>query len=190
MNENNNGVEANLGQPAPADNTAVETTIENPAADTQVEAKPSVTLEEYNALQERLTKIEAEKDNYKKGLLQAKGKLPEDEPYFDESPTVTPETIAEIVRKELAAKELDQEHANLLKQKEDLLQKVLRENEELRLATIAKSKAGQTPSSGGVSLKPETSASFWSPEQEAAIRAKGLDPEVVRQNFMKQGGTK
>lgn len=185
MNEENKGVETNLDQQAPVDNVAVETAGDSAANHQTVE--PSVTLSEYEALQERLAKVEQERENYRKGMLAAKGKKVEDDDIeiYSDTPKIPEETIAEIVRKELAAKELDSEHKKLLKQKEDLLQKVLRENEELRLATIAKTKATAPISTGGSSVREETTASFWTPEQEAALKAKGLDPEKVRENYVK-----
>ena len=92
-----------------------------------------VALELFDALQ----KSQAERDNYREGLLKAKGKKPEDE--TDE------EKIERIVNEKIASSQV----GSLLKEFQGKLAKVVNENKELRVANRSKSAMESKGAGGG-----------------------------------------
>ena len=159
------------------------------AGEQPVEKAPGVTPE---APQEKTVKdllaekdaeierIREEKNNYKRGMLIAKGKIKEEEIEEDE------DLDAKIDRK-VNEKLFDARISEAQKSKEELLNKALKENEEMK--RVMRNRGISAPSSMGSNLdKPEVNVtSGFSPEQEADLRARGLDPKEVWKNLPKAG---
>ena len=129
-----------------------------------------------------IAKVREEKENYRKGMLIAKGKLTDDTEGESETDE---ERMRRIVQEEL----LNTKEARLLEERKSAEQAVMKENAELRLAL----KNQNTSTSGGSSTARAdenkvvaTSADkFFSEAQLAELKKKGLDPEKVMANMKK-----
>lgn len=171
------GVESINGD-APTIDQGVETKNE------VVAPEPQVSGVDYEALlrekEEQLAKISQERENYKQGLLRAKGKASEEDLFADE--VVQEDKLRAIVREEL----LSTESAKIAKEREELLNKVLRENKELKHAFKAKAQVATAPISAGTNLdRPEANTQFWTEEQLAVMKSRGIDPDKAKENYLK-----
>jgi len=142
---------------------------------------PEVDLvAEYEKLLQENARMMEERDNYKKGMLSAKAKLKgRAEDFEEEEPETSEEDrIAAIARKVY----LETESARLEKKKEEAIQKLLRENKELKLREQSRSQLSSAPGSSAPD-KPESNPSPWSKEQLAELKRRGVDPTKVFENF-------
>jgi len=171
---------------------------ENAAAHQEVETTDSNASEnqgednlllKYEELEKEKARIETERDNYRRGLLKAKGKISSEE---DEggSNEVDLETIVErkIEEKLLANKEYQ-----IQKEKEEILKKALVENKELKLALKTKSKISSSPaSSGGNQDHAKSEANFFSEAQLASLKEREqktgvkIDLKKLEENMRRQ----
>jgi len=151
--------------------------------------EPSVDYEqEFHALfdvheqtvQEK-EQAERDRDNYKKGMLAAKGK----KSAGDEEVT-EPEDIETIVsRKVSEALKLKEQEATRQREK-DLVAKLIKENKELKIARANNSQIGSGSPSATPSEGPTVQTDkFFSAEQLAYLKSRKLDPEKVKANMLK-----
>ena len=157
---NENGVENS--QPAPVEG------VENGQNAPLTEKKIDWEAEAKQAIADK-AKFEAERDNYKKGLLMAKGKI-EDDGTADklaEDATDITKIVAEQVKK--------------------VVEPFVKQNEELKVALANRSQI-QSHSSGGSqeSSSGETKQEFWNAEQLATFKKLGIDPVKVYENWQKK----
>lgn len=138
---------------------------------------------------EELKKVRTERDNYQKGLLLQKGKLGkgsvEDDDIEDDG-KLTPEKIRELTRSVVREEFLSAEELRIQKEKDDLIKKIIKENNELKLANRTKNNLQKAPAAGGGNLdKPKGDPQFWSEEQLAFMKKKGINPDLARENYLK-----
>ncbi len=116
----------------------------------------------YDLLDEN-SKVVADRDNYKAGLLKAKGKDNPQDP--DDSSKL------DGVAKQIGSLQ-------------DLVKVVLKENKEIKTALANRS---QVPNAGtgssGEDKKP-TKEGFWTEEQVAYFKKKNIDPNKVKDNYL------
>lgn len=144
---------------------------------TQDPIAPTDYEKEFNALLEENAKIAQERDNYKKGLLQAKGKLPAE---LDVENTDLDSLIEKKVQDTLLrTKEFQNEQA-----KQELIKNIVKENRELKNALLAKEGVSRVSAGGGTGPV-ETKPSDWTPEQLVYFKKRGLDPDKVKDNYTK-----
>lgn len=141
-----------------------------------LEQELAILQNQFVELEAEKTRIAVERENYRKGMLKAKGKLPDDET------DILPEDdrVRAIFREEM----LNTQEAKIAEQNSNLVKSLLKKNEEM--ATALKNRTQMTPSGGnssGGGASPENR--FWTPEQEANLKARGLDPEKVKQNIIR-----
>ncbi len=130
----------------------------------------------YEALEAEKTQIEAEKDNYRRGMLKAKGKVEDDDTQLEDED----ERVRRIIREENARSN----STRIAEEQKQIVQTLLAKNKEL--AHALKNKPGTGSGSGaGESVDTEVKDNFFSVEQLAEIKAKGLDPAKVKANFLK-----
>lgn len=135
------------------------------------------TEKAFLALEQRAKKAEADRDNYKTALLVKKGKIPAEEIQTGE------ESIDEIVERKVRENIMNLESEKIRQEREELIQKTLRENRELKLAVQNRSQISNF-SQGTSQDKPEgKSNNLWSDEQLAYFKERNLDPEEVRKNL-------
>ncbi len=167
--------------------TDTTTTVDPQAAVPVQTDAPAVVTEGGDA--DRIAELEAEnaqlateRDNYKIGMLKAKGKAPTE--------TLAPEDETDeerqrrITREEIANSQIARNNA----EREELLKKVLKENKELKLA-----QANKTPvasATGSHSESAGVSDTLLTPEQEKYFRGtlKWSDKEIesYKKNLQKK----
>lgn len=125
-------------------------------------------------LEEDIAKIAAERENYKKVALSKKGKSDEDEENPDEK-------MRRIAREELLATKEGQ----LIKEKDELLNSAAKKINELTVALKARGQVGASASTGGGQSTIEVKTEFWTPEQMAYFKRHNIDPEKVKDNYLK-----
>lgn len=143
-----------------------------PAAEVEVDYEAQLALKDAE-----LVKVRSERENYKRGLLKAKGKVTtEEEGTEDED-----DRVRRIVREEqLASKE-----AQLISEQQALLKSATTKIKEL---TTALQNRGQMPKATGSSAdatKDLKSEDFWSAEQLAYFKKRNIDPTKAKENFLK-----
>lgn len=125
---------------------AVEITPNAATGNSGVEIKQSGApetdeLEMVSVLLDNLKKVEAERDNYRKGMLKAKGKISEPEDVQDDLETV----VRRVVQENL----LSSKEAQIKNELEETLRKTARENRELKLALANRSQLKSSASISG-----------------------------------------
>lgn len=150
--------------------------VETPVAEAPKLQEPN--YEELLAEKEaELQKAQEERDNYRRGMLKAKGKVQEETFSEEESDE---DKMRRIAREEA----LSIREQMIQREKDDLIKKALKENSELKIAL--KNKAQLTPASGAsADSSPDVKDTYWSPEQIASLKAMGVDPEKVKGNVQK-----
>lgn len=131
-----------------------------------------------------IAKIAEERDNYQKGMLLYKGKL--DKGADEDIDYSSPEAIKRIATE--AAKEalFSEKELILQREKDEIIQKTLRENNELKVALKNKANISNSGAGTGGNLdKPKGDAEFWSPEQIEYLKKRGVDPEKAKENYLK-----
>lgn len=127
-----------------------------------------------------LHQVAAERENYKQGLLKAKGKVSTDEEDLDEK-------IARTVEEKLASSK----EAQLLKEKEETIQQLSEKNKELKVALQSRFQVSTLTSGGSQERDLEKIESpKFSEQQLAYFKKKGLDPNKVWENLQKVKGIK
>jgi uncharacterized Zn finger protein len=134
----------------------------------------------YEETQANLDRVAAERENYKKVALAKKNKISDGDDGETED-----ERIARIVAEQLQTST----EAKLLKEKEDIAQRALKENKELKVALQARSQIGTSSAQGGgQGTTMETKVDFWTSDQLAYFKKKGIDPEKAKENYLKIKG--
>jgi len=127
--------------------------------------------EALNDALERAEKAEKDRDNYRDGMLAAKGKkqtAAEDE--------TEEERIARIVAESLSAHERTKANAEV----KELLPQIIRRNKELETAMQAKQAAGTTAAGGGTTdTTPKPSDNMLSEAQLQSLKARGWDDKKI-----------
>ena len=167
----------------------VETKTENAPVQQETVATQTATEVDYEAIiaakDAEIAKVAAEKENYKKGLLKAKGKLPED----DQSDTDSLEDMETIIDRKVTEKLLSTKEAQLQAERDNALKAVLKRNKELELALKNRGQITSASGSGSNQDKPEVRTdNYFSPEQISALKAKGFDDkkiETLKNNLAK-----
>lgn len=167
----------------------VETKVETAVAQPEVVTTPTVTEVDYEALLSQkdaeIAKVREEKDNYRKGLLQAKGKLPED----TEIDTQNPEQLEALIDRKVNERILSTKEAQLQAEKDSALKAVLKRNKELELALKNRGQITSTSAQGSNQDKLEVKTdSYFSTEQINDLKKRGWDDkkiEAAKQNMLK-----
>lgn len=137
--------------------------------------------EKYKTLQAEKDKIEAEKENYRKGLLKAKGYLPNDIQTDDTTPG-----IEEVVKKVISETLLDEKSRTSKEEERKLVESLIQENKKLKELNVSlanRSQIGSTASSSGSKMESPEKKHGWTDEQEKSLKSKGIDPIKAWTNF-------
>lgn len=162
------------------ENTTVETKVEEAVTQPETVAAPSATEVDYEALlaekDAKIAKVTANMENYKKGLLQAKGKIPAST-HLDDDETEDMETL---VDRKVTEKLLATESAQLQAEKEAILKAALKRNKELEIALKNRGQITSNSADGSNQDKPEGKKdNYFSNDQISALRAKGYDDKKI-----------
>ena len=164
-----------------ANETAAEAVVAAEAAKT--DTKPEVDWEnQYKAQTERLSQVEKERNDWRRGYDKykaiAKSKLDDDSD--DDETTSNEDLTRRIVREELLNSQVEQEKRKL----EDMNQQMVRELREAKLALANRTQLGNS-GKGASSEGAEVKDAFFSDEQLLDLKKRGLDPEKVKTNILK-----
>lgn len=116
----------------------------------------------------REAQMTQERDNYKKGLLQAKGKLDDDgtaDKLVNEATDIT-KIVAEQVKK--------------------VVEPFMKQNEEMKIALQNRSQIQSHSGSSQETIGGEVKKEFWSAEQLADFKKLKIDPNKVYENWQKK----
>ena len=168
---------------------AVETKVEAAAATTESVVTQSTTEVDYEAVlaqkDAEIAKVREEKENYKKGLLKAKGKLPEDY----QSDAGDSEDMETLIDRKVQERFLTTKEAQLQSEKDSALKAVLKRNKELETALKSRSDISSVSGTGSNQEKPAGKTdNFFSNEQIASLKAKGYSDakiEALKKNMQK-----
>lgn len=170
------------------DTNTVETKDEAAVTSQESVVTQTTTSVDYEALlkqkDEEIAKVQEEKNNYRKGLLKAKGKLPEDH----QSDTDETEDIDAKIDRKVNERLLTTKEAQLTAEKDAAIAALVKRNKEYELALKNRGQITST-SDGSNQEKPEGKKdNYFSNEQIAALRAKGYDDkkiETLKKNMAK-----
>ena len=138
------------------------------------------TLAEHEALVAELAKAKEDRDNYRKGLLKAKGKAVKEDHDVEEPDLDT-------LVKQKVAEALEQEKEVLAEKKYDAaIDALLQKNKVLALALQNKANMPNASAGSGHGSKDEPIDTFFTADQLADLKKKGLDPEKVKANLLKK----
>jgi hypothetical protein len=159
---------------------AVETKVETAATQPETVATPNATQVDYEAVlkqkDDELAQVRTERENYRKGMLKAKGKLPEED-YSDNNQTETQEEmVRRIAREEL----LTTKETQLQAEKEQLYNVLIKRNKELEVALKNRGQILQTSGQGSNSEKPEAKVDdYLSNDQIRDLKKRGWDDKKI-----------
>lgn len=162
---------------------------ENKAVKTEGQVAAPVQEVDYEALlkqkDEELLKVREEKENYRKGMLKAKGKLPDDA----ETDNQDHESVDSLIEKKVKETFLSTREAQIQAEKDAAIAALAKRNRELE---VALKNRGQITSATPVGTNQEIPVSkvdsYFSEEQIRSLKAKGYDDkkiERLKQNMIK-----
>lgn len=155
-------------------------TEENNGVEAEAVIAPAQQEVDYEALlaakDAEIAKVQEEKDNYRKGLLKAKGKLPDS----DQSDAGEDEDIDARIDRRVNERLLETREAQLTLEKDQALKAVLKRNRELETALKNRGQVSTTSADGSNQDRPEGKKdSYFSNDQLSALRAKGYDDRKI-----------
>ncbi len=161
------------------DTKAVEIKVETAASQPETVVTPTTTEVDYEAkLQAKdaeIAEIRVEKDNYRKGLLKAKGKLPDEDDISSNDEDIDAKIDRKVQERLLATKE-----AQALAEKEALVKDLAKKNKELTLALKNRGQISSGTGQGSNQDQPESRVDkVLSNDQLNALKAKGWDDKKI-----------
>ncbi len=156
--------------------TGVETIVTTAPVTTEVKSNEQIAstvqaedlLAVIAEMDAKMAKIETEKENYRKGMLLAKGKTADD----------SDETIDEKVERLVNEKLLNTEVVKIQSQKDEVIKSALKRNAELELALKNRGQVS-TGTSTSVDTTPVAKSTYFSDDQVQALKAKGWDDKKI-----------
>ncbi len=150
---------------------------------------PTTTEVDYEAVlakkDEELQAVRIERENYRKGMLKAKGKLPEEE----ELDSSTPEGMEALIDRKVQEKFLSTKEAQVQAEKDNLIKAQSKRLKELEVALKNRGQINAASGQGSNQEKPEGKVdNYFSNDQIAALKAKGYDDKKIatlKQNLAK-----
>lgn len=160
MEEIKTGVETNVAG-APAQQQGVENNSAGAPAD-DPEARIAALIEKNKVL-------ERDRDNYRNGLLAVKGKNVN----VEDIDLTDPIQLQAYINKAVGEKLLESRATESSKELEDAAIELARKNKELATAVANRNQVSATGTGAGAGVTgQEVKTQFWSPEQEAEMRAR------------------
>lgn len=175
---------------------AVETKIEAAAPQSEVvESSPIESTEvDYEAelakANERIAKLDQEKENYRKGMLKAKGKIPDEDDNSSNGEEDIDSKVARLVHEQLLKTKEEETRA----QKDKLISEMAKKLKETTLALKNRGQVTSTSGQGSNQDRPEVKTdSILSNDQLNSLKAKGWDEKKIeefKKNLLKANQAK
>lgn len=147
------------------------------------EAKQPTELEKQLADKDALiAQLTVDKNNYKKGMLKAKGKLPKEEE--DDEEEGTDDKINRLVKEAL----LDTQLVKAQQEKDEIIKNALARNKELETALKNRSQISQADAGGSSEQKLTAKDNVLSDEKIKALKGMGWDDKKIaryKENLMR-----
>ena len=161
---------------------AVETKVEAAAAQPETVVTPTTTEVDYEAklaeANAKIAKISEEKENYRKGMLKAKGKLPDE----DDNSSNGEEDIDSKVKRLVQEQLLQTQEAQAQAEKDMLIADMAKKNKELTLALKNRGQISTATGQGSNEDKPEVKVEkTLSTDQIASLKAKGWSDKKIEE---------
>lgn len=157
-------------------NKAVETTTEQAATQTEEVNPLEAQLIEKDAL---ILKLSSERDNYRKGMLKAKGKAGDED---------TEETVEDKVSRLVKEQLLETEFSKVTAEKDDLIKKTIARNKELEVALKNRTQISSSGAGSGSEQKLTVKDNVLSDDKLKQLKAMGWNDakiEAYKKNLMK-----
>lgn len=166
---------------------------EQEAPATETANTQTVAQVDYEALliqkDAEIAKVQEEKENYRKGMLIAKGKMPEDRRTDDGEP----ETAESMTRRIVQETMLSTKEAQLQAEKDAAIAALAKRNKELETALRNRSQVSSQTGEGSNQDKPEGKRdNYFSNDQLSSLKAKGWSDqkiEAAKKNMALIAGT-
>ncbi len=160
----------------------VETKVETAVSQQESVVTPDTTGVDYASViaqkDAELAQVRTEKENYRKGMLKAKGKLPEEEG----SDNQIPEDMETIIDRKVQERFLSTKEAQLQAERDSAFNAVLKRNKELEVALRNRGQINSSTGVGSNQEKPQGKVdSYFSNEQIQNLKAKGFDDKKIEQ---------
>jgi hypothetical protein len=162
----------------------VETAVTQPEKETLTQT----TEVDYEALlkakDEELTFVKEKKEQYRKGLLKAKGKLPDEDDNSSNDEDIDAKIDRKVQEKLLATRE-----ASIIAEKDALVSSLAKRNKELTLALKNRGQISTTSGQGSNEDRQEVKTDkYFSKEQIADLKKRGWSDEKIetaKKNMLK-----
>lgn len=172
-------IKKHMSETKPAVETKVEVaaTPQETKVETPSQTQPEVDYEALLAEKDKeLSQVRTEKDNYRKGMLKAKGKLPEEDDNSSEE-----DLDAKIDRK-VQERLLQTREAQVQSEKDALVLSLAKKNKELTLALKNRGQINTSSGQGSNQERPEGKVdNVLSNDQLASLKAKGWDDKKIEE---------
>ena len=151
----------------------VETAVTQPEKDTLTQTTEVDYEAELQKKDAELAKVRGEKENYRKGMLKAKGKLPEDDNLEDES---LDDKVSRLVKEQI----LNTKEAQVQAEKDALVTTLAKKNKELTLALKNRKQITDVSALGSNGDKNEVKTdNFFSEAQIAELKKRGYSDKKI-----------
>ena len=172
-------IKKHMSETKPAVETKVEVaaTPQETKVETPSQTQPEVDYEALLAEKDKeLSQVRTEKDNYRKGMLKAKGKLPEEDDNSSEE-----DLDAKIDRK-VQERLLQTREAQVQSEKDALVLSLAKKNKEITLALKNLRQINTSSGQGSNQERPEGKVdNVLSNDQLASLKAKGWDDKKIEE---------
>lgn len=149
------------------------------------EAEPSEIEKQLAAKDAEIAKLAEERNNYKRGMLKAKGKVKDDDDDLEE------DDIDTKIEKKVQEKLLDTQWMNAQKEKDEIIKKALERNKELEIAVKNRSQISKEGNGSSSEQKMAPKDAILTEEKLKQLKGMGWDDtkiERFKQNLIKNRG--
>jgi predicted metal-dependent phosphotriesterase family hydrolase len=168
--------------------TTVEGTTQE-APESEIAVTQTTAQVDYEALlaqkDDELSKVNEKMENYRKGMLLAKGKIPGERQTDSDGTESQEEMTRRIVQETL----LTSEQSRIQAEKDQVLKSALKRNKELETALKNRGQISSASGDGSNQDRPEGKKdNYFSNDQISALKAKGFDDakiEALKKNMAK-----
>jgi hypothetical protein len=130
----------------------------------------------------KIAKLEENNSNLTKGINKWKKAAKSEDSYVEPEPLDT-EKLESLIDQKVSQRLAESQLAEAVRERDSLLNKMARELREAKVAL--KNTAGSPTSIGTNTEKPEVETNFFTKEQLAELKERGVDPQKVIENYRK-----
>ena len=167
------------------DEIVVEDTTETPQEELKKTSEGSEQTDYEKLIAEqnaKIAKLEENNSNLTRGINKWKKAAKGDESYEPEP--LDNEKLEDLIDQKVAQKLAESQLSQAVAERDSLITKMARDLQEAKIAL--KNRPTDSPTAGGTNEdKPEVQTNFFTKEQLAELKARGVDPQKVIENYRK-----